>query len=305
MHFDPPEHKFRLSQPQQRIWNIEKIYPETAIYCIGGVSVFTNGKMDLDILKKAFIRLLEKNKTFHLKIIEIEGEPWQYFDEEPPVLALDEFDFSKSADPYGAFYEWATGEFTKPFTIAESLLYYIAVVRITEDQKAFLLKFHHLISDGWSVALSINEVFENYRKVPAGENEKVLADRSYKRFVEFEDHYFGSNDFLSDRQFWNNRFHDLDHHPAKRIPSGLAGTRKGFVIEKALSASIKDYVERSRITLNVFFISIILLWEYRRLGKGDLTIGVPLLNRNGKEQRKTIGMYTSTMPFRVHVPEDI
>src|SRR5262249_23613404 len=105
---DSPVNKFRLSQPQQRVWNIEKIYPGTAIYCIGGVSVFENGDMDLGILKEAFVRLLKKNKSFNLRIVEVGGDPWQYYDEEPQVPALDELDFSGFADPYLSFYGWAT-----------------------------------------------------------------------------------------------------------------------------------------------------------------------------------------------------
>jgi amino acid adenylation domain-containing protein/non-ribosomal peptide synthase protein (TIGR01720 family) len=305
MHSDPPENKFRLSQPQQRIWNIEKIYPETAIYCIGGVSVFENGNMDLGILKEAFIHLLKKRKSFNLKIVEIGGDPWQYFDEESKILSPDELDFTRFEDPYQVFYEWATGVFAKPFTITGASLYYIAVVRITENKKAFLLKFHHLISDGWSVALSIDEVFENYKKISAGENEKEPGDYSYRQFIEYENNYFNSSDFQKDKQFWYNRFHGFDHHSVKRTPRGLNGARRGFVIDQTLSESIKNYVERNRITLNIFFISVIIIWEYRRLGKEDLIIGVPLLNRNSKEQRRTIGMYTSTMPFRIHISEDI
>jgi amino acid adenylation domain-containing protein/non-ribosomal peptide synthase protein (TIGR01720 family) len=295
---------FELTQPQQRVWNIEKIYPGTPIHNIGGVSVFDKGIL-LDRLEMAFLFSIKQNNSFQIRICQDGDTPMQYMVSDEGKIELDVVDFSLYPDSYTRFQQWAKQEFSKPFNLTDSPLYYIALIKIDQQQTAFLLKVHHIIIDGWSVSLFLNQVYERYRVITGDQFENGVTRFDYFDFVKDEVKYMQSDAFNKDKIFWKERFEDFSPSIYKGNTRSLAGKRQDFVLPSELSERIIRYTKEGNFSLNIFFVAIVLLVEQRNSGNNDLTIGLPLLNRANKNHKQVIGMYTSSMPFRVRLAENL
>jgi len=297
--------KIALSQPQRRIWNIEKIHPDTPIHCVGGVTVLTGGEIRPDILRSAFLFCLRNNAIFRLRLSETEDEPWQYFCDETEAPTVHQLDFSEQHNPLEVFYEWAKAVFTTPFDLKEGPLFYVAVVQLKDGQTAFFLKFHHILADGWSVSLFIDQAYDVYRQIARKADVSLPASGEYLRLVAEEENYQRSDEFLKDRTFWIEKFKDLQPNFPQAQGSRLDGKRKQFDCPDQLSELILAYSKKNHAGINLLLIALVLFYEHRRTGCEELVIGIPLLNRNSSVHKKTIGMYTSTMPLRIRFAGNI
>jgi len=289
--------KFHLSQPQRRIWNIEKIHQGTPIHCIGGVTVFNGGEIDLDILQSAFMLCLQNNNVFRLQLLEKEGDPWQYFCDETYSPTVERLDFSGHCDPLDVFYKWAKAIFITPFDLAGHPLFHVAVARVKDGQAAFFLKFHHIILDGWSISLFIAQAYHIYKELSGKGDKTAIKTGEYQSLVVEEENYLKSEEFLKDKEFWFERFKHLKPNIPDVLGRDLAGKRKQFDCPKQLSELLLSFTAENHISVNLLFIAIVLFYQHRHTGRKELVVGIPLLNRNNSNHKRTIGMYTSTMPL--------
>ena len=97
-----------------------------------------------------------------------------------------------------AFYD-----FVKPFDLAKAPLFRAKLIKLKENKVALLVDMHHIISDGTSLHIFINELCKLY-------NNQALdkLNISYKDFAVWENNRLASGDFKEAEDFWVNQFKD-------------------------------------------------------------------------------------------------
>lgn len=294
---------YPLTHAQKRIWYHEKINPGTSVYNIGGI-VRMGGQLNLEVLREAIDYFVKKNDGLCLCFREQEEEITQYAKEFPPLqIAL--FDFSKGSEPEKDFEKWLEQEMAKPFVIERSPLFYFAAFKLSDYDQGFLTKFHHIVMDGWSVEIMANQIQDFYRRILKGEKIGSDVEHSYMVCIDKERNYLSSERFIKDRLFWGDRFKSIPPSIIPDLSFDFSGRRKTFPLEEKLSGEIKEYVGKRKCSLNTFFTALLLIYLKKTTQKEDLVVGMPVMNRAGKEERNTVGMLTSTLPFRMLLEDGI
>ena len=70
---------------------------------------------------------------------------------------------------------------------------------------------------------------------------------------------------------------------------------------KKLCDRLHDYTSENNITPFIQLLSVFILYLHRVVGKNEITIGIPVLNRSGWREKATMGMFISTVPFRIKI----
>lgn len=278
------------------------MYPSTAVHNIGGYARI-KGSIDIDILKRSFEIFIEENNGVRLYLTEVEGEPMQYVScfHKPNIQVLD---FSKESLPEKTFLQWVEGEAQKPFELIENPLFKIVIFKISANDIGYLIKFHHVILDGWSISLMTSQVKENYEKLIKVKIIDKQARPCYLDYLEQEEEYMLSKRFSKNKDFWNSKFDTLPDLNLLKSSDNLNGKRNTYVLDNVTSKMVRDYITENKYSLNTFFTAILLVFYYKLYKQNDMTIGVPVFNRAGKNDKNTIGMYTSSVPFRVTIKEN-
>ncbi|WP_256701672.1 condensation domain-containing protein, partial [Paenibacillus sp. P3E] len=120
---------------------------------------------------------------------------------------------------------------------------------------------------------------------------------SYLHLLENETKYLLSERAMSDKKFWVDRYHDFRTGVFHKNNIDLSAKRKTFVIGKHHADIIRNYLASQAVSMNVFMISIMGIYLFKTTGQKDITLGIPVLNRYGKQEKKIFGMTTSTVPF--------
>jgi len=302
---DQNQNRYNLTRPQQRIWYSEKLHPGTGMWNNAG-TLKIRGDIDYTLLKKALCMFIQENEAARIRIGVKGTVPYQY------VVEYNDFDIDLldfSARGVEKLYEWDSMQTQAPMPLVDSSLFYFALIRISDEEGGFYAKFHHIISDAISLVTFTNQVIDNYKLLLESSNPPVTERSSYIDYINEEQTYLSSDRFLSDQQYWTERFHKLPEPTViKQKKTNYFSTRahrKAFVITEELSSKIRDYCGEQRLSVFSLFLSALAIYINRITNKDDIIIGAPVANRTSRRTRKAFGMFVSTVPVRINVRDDL
>lgn len=125
-----------LTHPQKRIWYMEKIYPGTSLYNIGG-PVHIKGNVDFELLEKSINIFIKRNDGLRLRITSNEGEPMQYLTDYEETK-INFFDFTSYDKPEKEFQKWVDTEARTPFILEDNCLFILRCLELLKRIQAIL-----------------------------------------------------------------------------------------------------------------------------------------------------------------------
>lgn len=296
---------FPLTHSQKGVWSSERFYPGTSMGNIAAtLRIFTD--VDFARLEKAINRFIKENDAVRLRIVEKDGEPRQYVSKFK-YHSFESFDFTKDINE---LYKWDEKQTLIPMEIINSDLFYIALVKVGEKDGGLYVKFHHLISDAWTMALMGNQILENYYALK-GRKRLPKRDRpSFLEYIQSEAEYKDSSKFQKDREFWMDKFADWTETAAlknRKIKHDLTrARRKTMLIPLKLTTKIHEYCRQKKVSEFSLFVAAVAMYINRVIDKEDIVFGTTLLNRSNFREKETMGMLANiAVPLRLRVKGDM
>ncbi|MCD1259240.1 hypothetical protein B5M42_010365 [Paenibacillus athensensis] len=281
---------YPLSHPQKRVWYTEKIFPDTSLFNIGGtVRIYEH--WDAELLKQAIQLFIRRHDAIRIQYAEQQSDVHQYVVDDVAEIEV------KSFPSETTFQQWAEKAFRTPFQLADQPLYQFTVFQV-EQSCGYLVRYHHSICDGWSIQLMIDQIYDLYRNLAAGEAIAHEAGPSYLKILRKEKQYFESDRLETDKAFWSEY---LKHPPIaflKQELHDLSGDRKRFYLDEARSQALKACSQDMKVSLNTMFTAFMSVYLFKLSGFDDILLNVPVLGRSGQVEKATFGMSTSSMLFR-------
>ena len=295
--------RYGLTHPQQRIWYTEKLHPGTGMWNNAG-TLKIKGVVDYELLNEAVNMFLHDDDSIRLRIGVEEGVPYQYVADYVPYK-MDFKDFSDRG--VKKLYEWDIVQTEAPMPLIDSNLFYIALMKLGDDEGWFYAKFHHIISDALTMVYFGNQVMSYYQSLLDGKEVVREKWRTYTEFLDDEEKYMQSKRFLSDQKYWTEKFKNLPEPTViKQKKTNYISTkakRKAFVIPAQLSRQIRLYCQDAGVSIFSLFLSALAIYIKRITNKDDIIIGAPVANRPFLSSKQSFGMFISMVPVRIGIED--
>lgn len=192
--------------------------------------------------------------------------------------------------------------FVRPFDLSKSPLFRAKLIRLTKHRAALLVDMHHIISDGTSLHIFINELCNLY-------NDKELTplDISYKDFAVWENKNLSSKNFKAHEDFWLNQF--SDDIPVLNMPTSyprpvnksFKGNKVHFSADLITTDKINSLANKLGITPYMILLSSYYVLLKKYTSQEDIIIGTPTVGRNVADLYNVIGMFVNTLPLRISI----
>lgn len=186
---------------------------------------------------------------------------------------------------------------------------YRIIIFDVADVSGILVAMSHLICDAWTFSIIAGQVDKAYNNLKDGLNVNI-DEADYAEYVELENEYLKSDRYKKDKLFWENKYSTQPEKSVIRIQSSAKGDIKADRIVKKLPLSLEGNIEKycieHQVTPAVLFETALVIYLSKiNPENSSLTIGIPVLNRKNLVEKKTAGIFVSTMPLTVKVGEDI
>jgi len=301
------EEKNPASSVQERLYALYCLNPERLDYNIT-LSVRMEGKLNVERLQNALERCLKCNPMLTAKFYQINGI-LSYKIRSEIQLKIERTEYeSNNYDSFEDLRKNELSSFIKPFQLsADDLLIRARLVNDEDEKYLLLLDIHHIIFDGVSVSVFLEDLqrFYNY---PECNSEKKY---NYRDFVEWQEKFVESGEYERKQAYWKEVLSTetsicdlLVDYPHRRVEL-LAS--ESYKIELFNYQEIDDLCRRYGITKFTFFIGIFSFVLSKLTFQSDITLGTLVSGRYRfrEELNSTVGMFSNLIPIRNDILDDI
>ena len=296
-----------LSFAQQRLWFLDQLLPDTALYNVP-LALKLTGTLNLNILEKAFDALIERHESLRTIFPTTEGEAQQLI---LPLLSVNmaqclEDISSLSHEQQQDFIDTlASQEANTPFNLSSGPLIRLKLLKLSSQEHVLFITLHHIISDGWSMGIFFKELSVLYNAYLEGQKPDLpFLPIQYADFALWQRQWLQGDVLEAQLSYWKQQLADipdlLELPTDKPRPKEL--TYKGATYSYSLSKEIKDQLnqlsQQQGTSLFMALLAIFQILLYRHTGQKDVVVGSPIANRHYKEIEGLVGFFVNTLALK-------
>ena len=273
--------------------------------------VRVEGGFDSDAFAAAWRKLIERHEALRSRYSwQVDGSARCVIQDSAELAVQIHDAHAWSAAEVDAFIE---DDFHTPIDLSTAPIFRFTCLHLADDEWRLLWCFHHLVMDGRSVVLAINEFFAYYDAFSRGVEAPALdAPQPLRRLFEWH----AARDAEADRQFWREYLQGVPNAPmltsiyGQAPPNGAVAPRSKRAVaylSRETTARLDALLGDRGIGWSALIEALwaILLW--RHTGTTDLTFGVTRSGRQGglPDAQRVIALLINTTPARASVDPDM
>ncbi len=291
-----------LSGAQQRLWFLHHLEGPSATYNVPLV-MRLEGHLDVDALRRALSDVVARHEALRTRFPQRDGVPYQ------DILPPEEVDLP--VREVTGLDEALTGLVRRPFDLEEHAPMRAELLRLGAREHVFALVFHHIASDGWSMAPLWRDIATAYAARRAGETPQwTPLPVQYADYTLWQQDLLGREDdpdsvLSAQLDYWRDALAGLPDrielpldrpHPATATFRGELHT---FTWDAGLHARLADLARESGASV-FMVVHAALAALLTRLGAGtDVPIGSPIAGRTDPGLDDLVGFFVNTLVLRV------
>ncbi|MCP4151063.1 MAG: hypothetical protein GY757_25185 [bacterium] len=291
----PPQEYYPLSSSQKRLYIEQQMETGNVAYNLP-LTLTLEGEIKKDRLEQTFKRLIDRHEALRTSFHAIGEEPAQ------KIHAAVEFQVEQITLKEGAgSLENLMENQRVPFEMTQAPLMRVVLIKIEEKKQILIFDMHHIVSDGMSHWIFIEEFATLYAE-PGKELPPLKLQ--YKDYSQWQNSLLASEKIHPQRDYWKRQM--AAPLPQLKLPEdypeadghSYAGDSYTFTIEPGLTARLKEMAKENEITLYVLLLAVynILLSKYSR--QQDIIVGVGSAGRHHADLEGIVGMFINMLPMR-------
>ncbi|MGH7824891.1 MAG: amino acid adenylation domain-containing protein, partial [Candidatus Binatia bacterium] len=296
---------FPLSFAQQRLWFIEQLEPGTGVYNLP-VAYRLRGPLNVVALERSLNEIVCRHEILRTTFSLSEDKPIQVIANSLQVKAR-VVDLGE-LDPPARELEAArlvSQESRRPFDLNNGPLLRMSVLRIAEKEHVLLLVIHHIVWDGWSMAVLFRELAALYEAF-LEEKPSPLPDLpiQYADFTAWQREWLKGETLQAELSYWKRQLENAPQllelptdHPRPPVQT-FTGARYAILIPGQIADLLKSLSYRENVTLFMTLLAAFKTLLYRYTGQTDVVVGCPIAGRNRIELEALIGFFVNTLVLR-------
>ncbi|MBD2250457.1 non-ribosomal peptide synthetase [Nostoc parmelioides] len=301
----PISHKnnLPLSVYQERLWVSEQKSGFKPIYNLP-MAFQLKGILHIASLEQAINTIIQRHESLRTTFPIVEGLPVQNIAEELiitiPIQQVEN-------DGKTEIQQLVDAEATQQFDLTQEPPIRARLLRLTEKNHILVITIHHIVADGWSLAIFNQELSALYAAYTQ-QSPCPLAPPSfqYSDFSLWHRQWFQQPEIYTPLvNYWSHKLADAP--PLLQLPSdrprpplqSFQGRIQSFHLNLELTQQLKNLSQQSGSTLFMTLLAsfVILLHSYS--SQKDMVIGSAVANRNHTEMEPVIGCFSNIMPLRI------
>jgi amino acid adenylation domain-containing protein/non-ribosomal peptide synthase protein (TIGR01720 family) len=304
-----------LSFAQQRLWFLEQLEPGSILYNMAFALQLT-GLLDCAALESSIARIVERHAILRTSFVPNEadgaGEPVQVIADSLTVpLVVHDLQGRTAGDRERLAAEMIAAESRRPFDLRRGPLLRAMLLRLEPETQILLLCMHHIIFDGWSMAVFRRELSACYQAYVSGTAPQLpVLEAQYADYALWQRAWLQGEALERQLAYWRQQLADLEplalptDYPRPALPS-YQGAEHRFVLPQELHGRLRKLGRETNTTLFMTLLAAFHILLHRYSGQADITVGTPIANRTRSETQSLIGFFVNQLVLRAAVTDHL
>ncbi|HCW0224045.1 TPA: pyoverdine non-ribosomal peptide synthetase PvdD [Pseudomonas aeruginosa] len=291
----------RLSYAQERQWFLWQLEPESAAYHIPSV-LRLRGRLDLDALQRSFDSLVARHETLRTRF-RLDGDEARQEIAASMALPLDIVALGPLEE--GALARQVETTIARPFDLERGPLLRVSLLRLAEDDHVLVLVQHHIVSDGWSMQVMVEELVQLYAAYSRGLEVALPAlPIQYADYALWQRSWMEAGEKERQLAYWTGLLGgeqpvlELPFDRPRPVRQSHRGAQFILELDIDLSQALRRVAQKEGATAFALLLASFQALLYRYSGQADIRVGVPIANRNRVETERLIGFFVNTQVLK-------
>ncbi|WP_442937688.1 non-ribosomal peptide synthase/polyketide synthase [Nostoc sp.] len=300
-----------LSYAQQRLWFLDQLEPNSASYNIL-FGLCLAGTLNVAALEQSLIEIIHRQEALRTNFITVDGQAAQIIQTETNwTVTVVDLQHLPLTEQKTAAQKLVQEQAIQPFDLESEALIRATLVMLSPTEQWLLVCMHHVVSDGWSISVFVQELEALYNAYSIGQASPLLPlPIQYADFAIWQRQWLVGEVLNSQLSYWKQQLANAPTFlplPTDR-PRPAVQTFNGAYLEFALSAELTQQLtklsQEQGVTLFMTLLAAHNTLLYRYTGQTDILVGTPIANRDRSEIEGLIGFFVNTLVMRTEISGD-
>ncbi len=209
--------------------------------------------------------------------------PWQYYD------------WQNSLEIEQQLQTFLQADCKQGFDLSQPSLLRLTLIQIAKNTYHFVWSSHHLILDGWSTALVLQQVSLSY----AGLSDRSTTTRPYADYI----NWLQQQDLSQAETFWRKTLKGFTAPTSLKLKKAASYSNHSLKLSATTTTALQSITRQHKLTLNTILQGAWAILLARYSGEEDIVFGATSSGRPptlvGSESM--VGLFINTLPVRVQV----
>ena len=294
---------YPASQAQLRLWLTDKTLTNKSVFNM------TNGfliqtQIDVSALKRSLQYLINRHEILRTSFVLQDEKLMQRISSsllidtilEEGDIQFDEIELSPFVHEFG----------NRSFDF-DNNLFRVGLFHLSDGNFIFIWNVHHIIFDGWSMEIMMNELLIAYTSYSIGEEPSLDSLKAqYRDFTEWENTELESIITGDHKDFWSSKLSNLPvldlalDFPRPKLKT-FNGEGLKYYFEGTLKEQIEKYSHESKVSTFMTLLSTVFITLHKYTDQDDIILGTTTAGRNIPNTENQLGFFVNLLPLRLSV----
>nr|AQH32481.1 hybrid polyketide synthase/peptide synthetase [Fischerella sp. CENA161] len=294
--------QFPTSEAQRQLWLMGELDTNASAAYNVTTSLELHGDLDILSLQEAINEVVNRHEALRTKIL-AQGE----IQEVVPQIKIDLplINLTDEKNPETTSFTFRTQFAQKPFDLSTAPLFAAALIRLAPEHHLLSLKTHHIVADGWSLGVILNEIGKLYSAKIGGATNYLASPMQFQQYLALRQQEAQNPQMLEHRNFWLQTYEgeipvfELTTDFPRPAVKTYTGGRESKIIASQLWKNLQTVGRKNQATLFMTMFAAYTAFLQRIFGQDDLVIGIPISGRQIEGSETLVGFCSQFLPIRI------
>jgi amino acid adenylation domain-containing protein len=301
-----------LSLAQEYIWYVQQLNSDSSV-CNSGVDLRFIGVFSPEVLEKSINEIIRRHEILRTTFTVVEGQPVQVIANELalPLKIVDLQDLPL-AEREASAQRLAAEEADYHFDLEDGPLMKTTLLRLAPEEHWLLIPMHHIITDGWSIGIFVQELETLYNAFSNGLLSGLpKLPLQYADFTLWQRKQFNEEVLAHQLSYWLQKLADTPQPQAilpaeqpKSNPNIRRASSYSLVLRENLVASIKALSRSQGVTTSAIIIAALKLLLFKWSRQSDILMVATIGNRSMPEAENLLGCFINDVILRSQLDDE-
>lgn len=301
---------YPLTGEQKQIWFASQSEEGKSVSLNESIVLKMKGPFLENVMRNAVQAVIDRHEALRT-VISHDGEKQMILVEYKCNIPLHDFSMLDSEMKERQIKEAIEAERAQKFDLSgKKPLFRAGMIKSSEYEHYLLCTFHHLITDGWSLAVFFQELELTYTAAVQGKQPVLQEPGTFQEYVMWQERIIHSQESNDAACYWAEQFSkpiDVLEVPSKNQmfkKRTFSGRRETAVLSKSLTQQLRKLSVQQSCSLYATLLSTFNVWLHRLTGNTHIVVGIPTSGQSQMGSNCLMGNCVNMLPLYTVIPQE-
>jgi len=274
------------------------------------VTLNLSGELNRNFLEQSIQDLVNRHEALR-SVFTDDASQVCIFSEFKPEIYFEDISINNDAQKQTFISNYIKTDTNTVFDLSKGPLYKFSLFKLDQNKHLLIFTAHHIICDGWSMGLFLEELGKIYSAYIKGIPNGLQEVNTFTQYAFNQKKFSNSREYEQIEQYWIDQF--KDGVPVLDIPIDFPrpalkttkSARYDTIIDNDLLSEVKTLGSKNGCSLAITFRAVFEILLYKLSGQNDLVLGLPAAGQAATGNYNLMGHCINLLPIKSHLNEDI